>query len=184
MGLGEKHHPVREAGKDVADGGRSPETGAGLRKQGLGALPEGLPRRTLPLSPLPHPTNPATSAQPHPTLWPVGHLDTAAQCPPLGAHASQLLRDVGVPAEQGGGTGRQRHTSHQQAGAARCSEAKRASGDRGDRGCRVAGWQEQQAPLSRARPAGRCACVWRAGGSKWPGPHEDGASGEATRRAG
>ena len=33
--------------------------------------------------------------------------------------------------EQGGGTGRQRHTSHQQAGAARCSEAKRASGDRG-----------------------------------------------------
>ena len=85
----------------------------------------------------PHPHLPPTAASAHPIhpCSPVGRLYTAAQCLPLGAHASQLLRDVGVPAGRSKGVGRAEGgtpAGHQQARRARRGAVgrRRASGDR------------------------------------------------------
>lgn len=64
------------------------------------------PGKLCSLSPHPHLTPTAASAHPIHPCSPVGRLYTAAQCLPLGAHASQLLRDVGVPVGRRKGVGR------------------------------------------------------------------------------
>ena len=125
-----------------------PQPHAPHTEQALRSLPSPTPPTP------PHLLNPIQPCSPLATYTRLRSARHLARMPRSFCAMLAFLRSTGVGRV---GSGTPATSRRARRGAVRRS-GPQATG--GDRGCRVAGWQEHQAPLSRAPPAGRRACVW------------------------